>query len=355
MIIKKILKLSTLSLFYLLSPILFLLIKLFKPLKIIRIIPLLSNRYGHLVINPEFYLIEKLNNKHKNCYDLFYTVRYGVCNKEVLKLWKKKLKIFPYYILEPLHKISDKLTKKSNIHTINFFQSKIRDTFGNFNKYPPSVTLDESQKNECIKVLRKFDIDFKNIRYVCLFNRDDAYLNSGAYKKNWYYLSHHNYKIHIFEKAAKKLSSNNIMLFRMGAKVENDFKLNDPNIVDYANSKFRSELMDIFLASYCFFGISCGTGSSHVALLNRRPIVDLNANIHHLFTFLENSICLSKHYFLKEKKRYLNLREILSYKEHEMRKRNQLDKLGIEMVDCSPDEISDAVEDAISKYMVKIL
>ena len=61
MIIKKILKLSTLSLFYLLSPILFLLIKLFKPLKIIRIIPLLSNRYGHLVINPEFYLIEKLN------------------------------------------------------------------------------------------------------------------------------------------------------------------------------------------------------------------------------------------------------------------------------------------------------
>ena len=47
--------------------------------------------------------------------------------------------------------------------------------------------------------------------------------------------------------------------------------------------------------------ITGGAGSSHVALLNRKPIVDLNANIRHLFTFLENSILLSKHYFSKEK------------------------------------------------------
>ena len=103
--------------------------------------------------------------------------------------------------------------------------------------------------------------------------------------------------------------------------------------------------MDVYLASNCFFGISCGTGSSHVALLNRKPIVDLNANIHHLFTFLENSILLSKHYFSKEKNRYLNLKEILSFKEHQMRKRDQLDKLGIDMIDCTQKEISEAVEE----------
>lgn len=347
MIFKKILKFLTFLLFYFLSPILFLFIKLLKPFKTIRITPLLSNRYGHLVLNPEFYILEKLNNEHNDCLDLFYTVRYGVCNNVVLKMWKRKIKIFPHYILEPLHKISDKFAKNKNIHTINFFNSKIRDTFGNFEKYPPSIFLDESQKKKCIEILNKFNIDFQNKKFVCLFNRDDAYLNSGIYKKNWYYLSHHNYKINTFEKAARKLSSNNIMVFRMGAKVEDEFNLNDPNIIDYANSDFQSELMDVFLASSCFFGISCGTGSSHVALLNRKPIVDLNANVHHLFTFLENSILLSKHYFSKEKKRYLNLKEILSFKEHQMRKREQLDKLGIDMIDCTQEEISEAVEEMV--------
>ena len=92
----------------------------------------------------------------------------------------------------------------------------------------------------------------------------------------------------------KPLVSPNIKVFRMGAKVEDKFDLNDENIFDYANSSLRSELMDIFLASNCYFGISCGTGSSHVAILNRKPIVDLNANLHHLFTFLDKSILLSK-------------------------------------------------------------
>ena len=112
MILKKIIEFSVLLFFYFLSPILYIIIKLFKPFKIIRVIPLLSNRYGHLVINPEFYLIEKLNDKNeKKYYDLFYTVRYGVANNEVLKLWKKKIKILPYYFLEPLHRLTNKFEK----------------------------------------------------------------------------------------------------------------------------------------------------------------------------------------------------------------------------------------------------
>lgn len=332
--------------FCLFSPILYILIKLIRPFKIVRIIPLMSERYGHLVINPEFYLLEKFNDKkNKNYVDIFYTSRLGICNKEILKLWKKKLTILPHYILEPLDRFIKKIEKNNNVHTINYFGHKNRFTKDIYQKLSPSISLDHEQKNQCIKILSKFDIDFYKIKYACLFNRDDAYLNSGKKKKNWYHLSHHNYKISSFELAAKKLSSNDIMLFRMGAKVEEAFDLDDPNIVDYANSPFRSELMDIFLATYCSFGISCGTGSCHVAYLNRKPMVDLNANLHHLYTYNKNSILLSKHYFLKDKKRNLNLSEILSYKESDLRKREQLDEKGIQMIDCTPREISDAVDE----------
>ena len=62
MITKKILLNSILIISYLLSPIIFILIKFIKPILLIRITPILSNRYGHLAINPEIYLIEKRKN-----------------------------------------------------------------------------------------------------------------------------------------------------------------------------------------------------------------------------------------------------------------------------------------------------
>ena len=60
--------------FCLFSPILYILIKLIRPFKIVRIIPLMSERYGHLVINPEFYLLEKLNDKKIKIMLIYFTL-----------------------------------------------------------------------------------------------------------------------------------------------------------------------------------------------------------------------------------------------------------------------------------------
>ena len=141
----------------------------------------------------------------------------------------------------------------------------------------------QTTKNDMI--LLENGIDINSIRFACLFNRDDAYLNSFKYKKNMYYLSHHNYPISQFTMAAESLANRDVYVFRMGAKVEDTFNLNNPKIIDYANSKLRSELMDIYLASKCLFGINCGTGSSTIAQVFRKPMLDLNANLLHLQTF----------------------------------------------------------------------
>ena len=88
MILIKTLKIIILIISYILSPLFYLFLKLIKPVKIIRITPLLSNRYGHLVINPEIYFLEKNTNKKeesRRIIDLFYTVRYGVSNYEIAK------------------------------------------------------------------------------------------------------------------------------------------------------------------------------------------------------------------------------------------------------------------------------
>ena len=80
------------------SPLIYLLIKLLVLIKTIRITPIMTNRYGHLAANPEYYLLENKNYKKNNKYlDVFFTSRLGICNSVLLNLWKKKILIIPYF------------------------------------------------------------------------------------------------------------------------------------------------------------------------------------------------------------------------------------------------------------------
>jgi putative glycosyltransferase (TIGR04372 family) len=325
----------------LLFPLIFFFIKLIDVFYKIRFTEILSNRYGHLALNPEYYLVEKKEyDKKKKYLDLFCRSRHGICNKELWNLWKKKIIILPRFLIGPIIVIFNKIYKSQNPHTIANFNQTARNLNFSWDKYKPSIDLTKEQKEKCKKILLDNNIQIDKISFVCLFNRDDAYLKSP--KKNWYYLSHHNYKIEKFNLMADELTKRNIYVFRMGAKVEGKFGKKNEKIIDYANSSFRSELMDIFLASNCFFGIECGTGSIGVAYLFRKPIVSLNANIFHLYTGVKNGVMLSKHYFCKIRKRNLTLGELMKFEIGDLDHRQQLDDANIDVIDCTNDEIRDA-------------
>ena len=61
------------------------------------------------------------------------------------------------------------MEKKTGVHQVNFFSSKIRDISGNYNKDTPSIKLSEKQNAACIDQLKKFGLDFnKENMYVYL-------------------------------------------------------------------------------------------------------------------------------------------------------------------------------------------
>ena len=325
-------------------PILFVLLQFSKFFFRIRFIEILTNRYGHLSVNPECYIVNKNKSSSKIKYlDLFCESKYGICNKELFKLWKKKITILPRYLIGPINLILNKIyTPKKNPHTIINFTEDYRELNLSWEKHKPSINLSKEQVKTCEEILINNKISINKIRFVCLFNRDDAYLKSNKYNKSWYYLSHHNYDIKKFNLMANELTKKEIYVFRMGAKAEGLFGENNLKIIDYANSKFRSELMDIFLASRCLFGINCGTGSAGVALLYRKPILDLNANIYLLLTNLKGGVMLSKHYYSKKLRRNLKLQELMKFNFDDLAHREQLDANEIEVIDCSDEEIMEA-------------
>ena len=339
-------------LFFILSPLFFFLIKIIKPFITIRFIPVMSNRYGHLSLNLEFYLVEKKEKKRKKKYlDFFFTSRYGICNYELLNLYKKQIIIYPHYLLEPIHILFEKIYKK-NEHTIPFFSRKVRDIDCYFQKHKSSIQLTSQQNNYCENILKDYGIDLNSNRLVCLFNRDDTYLesfNKSKYNRSWYYVSHHKYNVNKFLLAAEKLAERNIYLFRMGSGAEKNFNTKNDKFIDYANSKIRSELMDIYLASKCIFGMGGGTGAKGVALVFRKPLLHLNADVHELMTYLKDSVLLSKSYYSESKKRNLTLKEILNYKHGELSHRENIDLKGIKMIDSSEQEITDAVLEMLNR------
>ena len=81
-------------------PFLFFLIIIYPFIKI-KVGFLRSDRIGHFTLDTELYLLEKKNKKIKSI-DLFYLGRKNVCNKTLLRLWRRELTIFPRLFLRPL-------------------------------------------------------------------------------------------------------------------------------------------------------------------------------------------------------------------------------------------------------------
>ena len=326
----------------LLFPLIFFSIKVVGIFYKIRLTELQSERYGHLTVCPQVHLIKKKESNGKFKYlDFFCESRFPLCNKVLMNLWKKKIMILPRSLIGPTIYLLNKIYSQSkNPYTIFNFNQSTRIVDATWDKYEPFINLSPEQHESCVKILSKNNIEIDKIKFVCLFNRDNAYLNSFKHKKNLYYRSHQNYNIKKFNLMADELSKKDIYTFRMGSKVEGTFGGQNAKIIDYANSNFRSELMDIFLAINCMFGIVCGTGSSGIAQLYKKPFLDLNGNIYQLHTADKNNILLSKHYFSEEKKRNLNLRELMQL-DH-LTNQLELNNTNIQIVDCKDEEIKDA-------------
>ena len=73
-----------------------------------------SSLYGHLLIPLELYLCEKNEKFNKNKYVIWFHEK-KVVNKFILNKWKKKLIVFPRFILEPLYVFFQIINSRSNL------------------------------------------------------------------------------------------------------------------------------------------------------------------------------------------------------------------------------------------------
>ena len=280
----------------------------------IRICEIQTERIGHLLLNSELYFCKKQKNIDKNknkTFDIFYAGEF-ISNKYFFSLLKKKIKIYPYFFFSIFHKVAKKF-RINNLEVSEIKQSF--DKHDHLELFKPFIEIPNQDVNTGWRVLEKYfstprDIFEKKIVFFSL--RDSFYLNKEFPNKDW---SYHNYRDVDSDKfilAADILAEKGYKVFRIGKYVEKKFKSKHPNVIDYANSNYRSDFLDIFLGKISKFGLSTGTGIENIATIFRKPLGIIHVPLEFSYFHFKNLITTRIHYSNKLNKN-LTLSEIFEH------------------------------------------
>ena len=321
-------------------------IRILSPFVIIRIEKIPSANFGDFNLYPAIYYCNKklgIDQPKKKCIDLVY-IHYNdkVFNKQLAIMWKRKLKFFSGYFLDPISRVN-KLLPGWEKHTIKTLYSKKRE-IGNLFEKCKTIEFNKDEDERGKQILNKFGLT-KNDKFVCFAIRDGAYQLKKISKRyrDWSYQDFRNFEIDKFMMAAEELASRGYYVFRMGVVTEKKFKSNNSKIIDYANSNLRSDFMDIYLGAKCTFCVATNYGFDALPNIFNKPIVMLGLPLGDLRTNNEKFIIMTKHHILKNEQRKLSLSEIFSLGLAFSFNSKDFEKKGVELVHNSPEEIKDLV------------
>jgi len=313
-------------------------IRLIKPWILIRLGDMHSLKLGHFAANTELYLCEMeagINKPKGRYFDVFFYGFPVVCNQQLAIMWKRVLRIWPRWILEPVFRVNSFIPGGA-MHEIGSNTQADRDVHNLLDRFPLHLqfTADEEQLGEA--ALRAMGIPLGE-SFVCLNVRDSAYHQDD----------NDNYRDSDIQKyvlAAEELAGRGFFVIRMGSKVHSPIRSNHPKVIEYATSGMRSDFMDIYLGATCAFCISVGSGFDAVPLIFRRPIAYVNmVPAAYLFTFSPLFLGLFKHHVDMASNRELSLADIFASEAGFCLRTSDYRAKGVNLLENTPEEIRDLV------------
>jgi len=199
-------------------------------------------------------------------------------NPTLLRMWRRSITIPPSWWIAAILRVSNRHANLSP----DIVDASL---FGVGNALDSSRTHLRVSSTESLRARRELEAlgIADDARIVTLAVRDPAYfsafgpaLSNGAMRDR---------DIADFAPAALALAERGWTVVRLGHRVKSDIGVGHPNVIDYATSGRRSELLDVILPLRSRFMVSTLTGPDAVALVGRRPVlyvdVPLYAQVFH--------------------------------------------------------------------------
>ena len=318
--------------------ILLVILKLFKPIVIIRFGFFQSSRIGGFIPQVENYIQSK-KNKNKKQLDII-TFENDICNTLIKNLARSKIKIYKKnkIILRIIECINIASGGK-NIHIIQMIGFPIDSHLLNCKTF-----LEDNNK-------------INKEKLICIHNRDNKYLNENLKKNNWDYHNFRNFSITDMKSTAEYYLAKNYKVVRIGNTAEEKLKITNPNFIDYPFLNNKSEELEFEYMNKCEYYIGCNSGLWMLALHLKKKMLITNW---HEFSLLNNirhnrfSI-IPRLYFDQNLSRYLTIDEVCQRKLDRIGHDNLLHKENIKLLSNNSQDILNSSKEFIkmtnSKYI----
>jgi putative glycosyltransferase (TIGR04372 family) len=322
-----------------------LIIRLIKPIYLLRFGCLESKGIGHFSLPVDIYLSEIDCDIHKKTHPRtidIWSFDTFICNKVLADKWANFFKIFPWIIVKPLMTIN-KFFPNYQIYQIpyRYIENKpnlpwqYQDIHDVQSKTNSHISFNSFEKKIIQKSLHKLNV-FPHNKIVTFIFRDIAHHGFCSD-------AHRNSDIELAEPSMEFLAKLNYKVFRIGSNVVKPIKIINKNIIDYPISGIRTELLDLFIISKCEFYVSNGLGLDGVAAMFRRPMLFVNYPHIQFLTINPIDLFIPKHFWSIEEKRMLSFKEIINIGAHTFTDDIHYKRAKIKSVDNTQDEILDAI------------
>lgn len=291
---------------FILLPIVVLVIAI-RPFALIRFGVMDASRIGHLCNTEGYLCLRDLESSNRRIFD-FIGCSTIVCNQQLKVMFARTLRIFPGAGLIRCLARSCQLWTRSDAHCTKFTP---RD-FRLLDVVEPHLYFTEDEHVRGRRLLERLGIP-TGTRWVCIHNRDGAYLNATQAGWDWTYHDYRDFGVQSMQLAAEELASRGYYVLRMGSSTEHPLISSNPRVIDYANHLERNDFADVYLLGNCRFYLGSDSGIFAVSTIFKRPFAFINFPVpqpyYNLYYWNPTPFILKRVWHKKER-RLLSLREI---------------------------------------------
>ena len=307
-----------------------------RPIIRIRIGILFHARVGHLAAEAELFLRHQARGRQAGK-QLNLILTGTPANHQLLRMIKRRLHVRDHRLFPLLYWAMHSITGRSGMWLELPWYG---DEFDEFNNIPAQLSFTQEEE-ECGKMLLESMGMEPGAPFVCIFARDNGYMNQAHPAQGiggWSRHDHRNTDILNCLPAAEYLACQGIYTVRMGQVVNKALPETNPKIVDYATNH-RTDFGDVYLSAKCKFFLGCNSGIIGIAQIFNVPIAWANLiPLWHLPPG-KRDIFIPKELRSIELGRPLDFSEIVDSRMYEWYKAESYQQAGIEVVENSPEQI----------------
>jgi putative glycosyltransferase (TIGR04372 family) len=317
-----------------------LIVVLIRPFVLIRFGNLRGERIGHFSADTEAYLCILDHEKSVRRIDIVGCPK-PICNHYLKQMWERTFLITPGAWLWSRLDQSCQFWTRGERHHVKLAGMSV--DYKHILATPPHLSFTKEEEQRGQELLEQLGIPL-DAPWICIHNRDSAYLDQVLTTTQWIYHDYRDFSIQSMISAAEELTKRGYFVIRMGS-IQSEI-LSTPNhmIVDYACSPNRSEFGDIYLSSGCSAYLGSDSGIFCLSLIFRKPISFVNYSLT-IADLIPKRACnlflpfITKQLFHKEKQCFLSLREMFELGLYSVGMSHKFEEAGVEAISNTPEEI----------------